>query len=71
MEERLIKRQWGTVLGVEGAYFFNRNLGFGGRTTFSNIQLIVNDTASPDNTVTSIPSVSDLISRFLLRSLDG
>lgn len=41
----------GTVLGVEGAYFFNRNLGFGGRTTFSNIQLIVNDTASPDNTV--------------------
>ena len=41
----------GTVLGVEGAYFFNRNLGFGGRTTFSNIQVIVNDTASPDNTV--------------------
>jgi PAP2 superfamily protein len=41
----------GTVLGVEGAYFFNRNLGFGGRTTFSNIQVIVNGTASPDNTV--------------------
>lgn len=40
----------GTVLGVEGAYFFNQYIGIGGRSTFSNIQLIINDTEAQDNT---------------------
>ena len=40
----------GTVLGIEGAYFFNQYIGIGGRSTFSNIQLIINDTEAQDNT---------------------
>lgn len=45
-----IQTSVGTVLGVEGAYFFNQYIGIGGRSTFSNIQLIINDTETQDNT---------------------
>ena len=41
----------GTTLGLEGAYFFNRYLGFGGRATLSNLQFIVNRTEAPEKTL--------------------
>lgn len=41
----------GTVLGGEGAYFFNHYLGLGGRFTISNVQYIVNGNEAPDNTL--------------------
>lgn len=41
----------GTVLGAEGAYFFNKYIGVGGRATISNLQFIVNGNEAPDNTL--------------------
>lgn len=41
----------GTTLGVEGAYFFNRYIGLGGRATISNMQFIVNGDEAPENTL--------------------
>ena len=43
----------GTVLGAEGAYFFNRDIGIGGRATISNLQFIVNGNEAPENTLDS------------------
>lgn len=41
----------GRTLGLEGAYFFNRYAGFGGRATISNMHFIVNGTEAPENTL--------------------
>lgn len=49
-EEIAYQTSTGTTLGVEGAWFFSRYLGIGGRATVSNLQFIVNDTEAPDNT---------------------
>ena len=40
----------GTTMGLEGAYFFNKYIGVGGRATISNIQYIINGTEASDNT---------------------
>ena len=40
----------GTTLGIEGAYFLNRYIGIGGRTSISNLQYIINDNEAPENT---------------------
>lgn len=37
-------------MGLEGAYFFNKYIGVGGRATISNIQYIINGTEASDNT---------------------
>ena len=49
-EENVFQTSTGTTIGLEGAWFINRNIGFGGRTTFSNLQYIVNKTDAPDKT---------------------
>ena len=35
---------------MEGAWFINRNIGIGGRASFSNLQYIVNKNDAPDKT---------------------
>ncbi len=50
-EEVAYETSTGTVLGAEGAYFFNRYVGIGGRATISNVQFIVNGTMAPENTL--------------------
>lgn len=50
-EDMGYKTSTGTVLGVEGAYFFNRYVGIGGRATMSNYQFIINNRFAPDNTI--------------------
>ncbi len=40
----------GSSAGVEGAYFFNRHLGVGGRFTVSNTSLVTNGNHAEDNT---------------------
>lgn len=50
-EEVAYETSTGTVLGAEGAYFFNKYVGIGGRATISNVQFIVNGTEAPENTL--------------------
>ncbi len=45
------KTSVGTTAGIEGAHFFNRYFGLGGRLTVSNEQLIVNQQQASDNTL--------------------
>lgn len=45
------KTSMGTILGLEGAAFFNRYIGLGGRFTVSNLRFIVNDADAPQNTL--------------------
>lgn len=52
-EDVAYKTSTGTVLGVEGAYFFNKYIGIGGRATISNLQFIVNGNEAPENTLDS------------------
>lgn len=52
-EDVAYKTSNGTVLGAEGAYFFNRYIGIGGRATISNLQFIVNGNEAPENTLDS------------------
>ncbi len=40
----------GSTAGVEGAYFFNKYVGIGGRFTASEVSVIVNDNTAEDNT---------------------
>lgn len=40
---KMLETAVGTTAGVEGAYFFNRYVGIGGRWTMSNVMLIVDD----------------------------
>lgn len=49
-EDNVFQTSTGTTIGLEGAWFINRNIGFGGRTSFSNLQYIVNKTDAPDKT---------------------
>lgn len=49
-EGNVFQTSTGTTIGLEGAWFINRNIGFGGRTSFSNLQYIVNKTDAPDKT---------------------
>ncbi len=44
----------GSSAGVEGAYFFNRHLGVGGRFTVSNTFLITNGNHAEDNTFDAV-----------------
>lgn len=50
-EEINYKTSTGTTIGVEGAYYFNKYIGFGGRATISNLQFIVNGNEAPENTL--------------------
>lgn len=49
-EDNVFQTSTGTTIGLEGAWFLNRNIGFGGRASVSNLQYIVNGTDAPDNT---------------------
>lgn len=49
-EEITFRTSTGTTMGVEGAYFFNKNIGIGGRATISNLQYIVNGTEAAGKT---------------------
>ena len=40
----------GTTIGIEGAYFINRYIGFGGRASISNLHFIINESKTDDNT---------------------
>lgn len=40
----------GTTAGLEGAYFFSRHMGWGGKASCSNLQYIINNTEAPENT---------------------
>jgi membrane-associated phospholipid phosphatase len=42
----------GTTIGLEGAYFLNKYIGFGGRTSISRVSLIVNGEAESNNSFT-------------------
>lgn len=44
----------GSVAGVEGAYFFNRYVGVGGRFTASNTSVILNDSEAEVNTFDAV-----------------
>ena len=41
-EDNVFQTSTGTTIGLEGAWFINRNIGIGGRASFSNLQYIVN-----------------------------
>ncbi len=49
-EDNAFQTSTGTTIGLEGAWFLNRNIGIGGRASVSNLQYIVNGTDAPDNT---------------------
>lgn len=44
----------GSVAGLEGAYFINPYLGFGGRFAISNTAIIVNDKQAENNTLDAV-----------------
>lgn len=45
-----LKTSTGTTVGLEGAYFFNRHVGVGGRMSVSNLRIIVNKDKANDDT---------------------
>lgn len=45
-----LRTSTGTTVGLEGAYFFNPYLGVGGRTSVSNLRLIVNNDKANNDT---------------------
>ena len=49
-EDNVFQTSTGTTIGLEGAWFINRNIGIGGRASFSNLQYIVNKNDAPDKT---------------------
>lgn len=49
-EEHAFRTSSGSSAGVEGAYFFNKHFGLGGRFTVSNTQIIVNNHEAESNT---------------------
>ncbi len=49
-ESLSFKTSSGTTLGLEGAYFINPYIGFGGKVSISNLRFIVNGNEAPDNT---------------------
>ena len=49
-DNNVFQTSTGTTIGMEGAWFINRNIGIGGRVTFSNLQYIVNENDAPDKT---------------------
>ena len=49
-EKNAFQTSTGTTLGLEGAWFINPNIGFGGKASISNLQYIVNGTDAPNNT---------------------
>lgn len=49
-ESNVFETSTGTTIGLEGAWFLNKNVGLGGRASVSNLQYIVNGTDAPDNT---------------------
>ena len=49
-EDNVFQTSTGTTIGLEGAWFINRNIGIGGRVSFSNLQYIVNKNDAPDKT---------------------
>lgn len=51
-EDNVFQTSTGTTIGLEGAWFINRNIGIGGRASFSNLQYIVNENDAPDKTFT-------------------
>ena len=46
------KTSTGTTIGLEGAYFLNRHVGFGGRISISRVSIIVNGKADSNNSFT-------------------
>lgn len=46
------KTTTGTTIGMEGAYFLNQYIGFGGRTAMSRIPIIIRDQTYTDNSFT-------------------
>ena len=49
-EDNVFQTSTGTTIGLEGAWFINRNIGIGGRASFSNLQYIVNKNDAQDKT---------------------
>ena len=49
-EDNVFQTSTGTTIGLEGAWFINRNIGIGGGASFSNLQYIVNKNDAPDKT---------------------
>lgn len=45
-----LKTSSGSTSGIEGAYFFNPYVGVGGRCTFSNVSVLLNETEAQDKT---------------------
>ncbi len=53
-ESTTFRTSSGSSAGVEGAYFFNRHIGVGGRFTVSNTALITNGNHAEDNTFDAV-----------------
>lgn len=49
-EHTTLKTSSGSTSGIEGAYFFNPYLGFGGRFTISNLSFLLNDNEAQNQT---------------------
>lgn len=49
-DDKTFETSTGTILGIEGAWFFTPYIGVGGRAAISNEQYIINDDEAPDNT---------------------
>ena len=49
-EDNEFQTSTGTTIGLEGAWFFSRNIGLGGRASVSNLQYIVNTNEAPEHT---------------------
>ncbi len=55
-ENTAFRTSSGSSVGVEGAYFLNRYIGFGGRLTVSNTSLITNGNHAENNTFDAVSS---------------
>ena len=44
----------GSAMGVEGAYYFNHHLGFGGKATLTNLRFIVNEVEAQKRTFNTV-----------------
>ncbi len=53
-EDNYFRTSSGSSAGLEGAYFFNNYIGIGGRFTFANTSLIVNDDKAEANTFDAV-----------------